>query len=298
MRPIGIVLLSLMFTLFQLRDARQLVDQRTIGATDRENKPDTITCLDTLRTGDSITAVMKMTLKPQNKRDKLPKDFEGLVAQEFRSRLKLPPVLPLSVMRGWDSCDTAAAQKTCASGVLVIGSTVYATAQSDGTLSDISAVDLSLTPQFSDSVLSVLLQVSKARLIPFFTSPKSIPLEIFIEPEANADTVARERQLFRVSIPRYRLKFKSAGWAQKKELPKYPRNAEASGVGDTLVLSYTILRNGTVVPTSIDLRRGHYRDFVKPVVTSLMNSTFEPASIGGCPVATWVTQTFMFLPHP
>ncbi len=71
-----------------------------------------------------------------------------------------------------------------------------------------------------------------------------------------------------------------------------------AGVGDTLVLTYTILRNGTVAPSSIDLHSGHYRDFVKPVVTSLMNSTFEPGSIGGCPVATWVTQRFMFLPHP
>ena len=198
-------------------------------------------------------------------------------------------------MRGWDSCDTTAGRQTCASGVLMIGSTVYATAHSDGTLSDISAVDLSLTPEFSDSVLSVLRQMSKERLIPFFTSPSSIPLEIFIWPEGNADTVARERQLFRASIPRYKLQFKGAGWTKKSETPKYPRNAEGSGAGDTLVLTYTIVRNGTVVPTSIDLLRGHYRDFVKPVVTALMNSTFEPASIGGCPVATWVTQTFMFV---
>jgi hypothetical protein len=297
MKALAIVSLSLFFVLPASRDRLLRGGSPALASTAHRNKPDTITCLDTLRTSDSTTAVVKMSVNPQNKKTMLPKDFEGLVAQEFRSRFKLPPSLPLSVMRGWDSCDTTGVRQTCASGVLLIGITVYATAQSDGTLSNISAVDLSLTPEFSDSVLSVLLQMSKERLIPFFTSPNSIPLEISIWPEGNADTVARERQLFRARIPRYRLPFKGATWRSNRDLPKYPRNAEMSGVGDTLVLTYTILGNGTVAPTSIDLRSGHYRDFVKPVVTSLMNSTFEPASIGGCRVATWVTHQFMFLPH-
>jgi hypothetical protein len=292
MKTLEIISLSLFFTLVASGGKPQPGSPGAVTSTAPGDKRDTAACLDTLRTSDSIAAVVTMSVKPQNKRTRLPKDFEGLVAQEFRSRLKLPSSLPLSVMRGWDSCDTA--QKTCASGVLVIGSTVYATAHSDGTLSDISVVDLSQTPVFSDSVRSILLQLSKERLIPFFTSSESIPLEIFIGPEDHADTVARARQLFQVTIPRYRLPFKSAGWTQKRNGPKYPLNAERAGVGDTLVLTYTILRNGTVAPSSIDLRSGHYRDFVKPVVNFLINSSFEPASIGGCRVATWVTQTFMF----
>ena len=254
---------------------------------------DTTGCLDTLRASDSISAVVTMSVKPQNKKTNLPKDFEGLVAQEFRSRLKVPSSLALSVMQGWDSCDSA--QKTCTSGVLVMGSRIYGKAHSDGTLSDIGVVDLSLTPTFSDSVRSILLQMSKEHAIPFFTSSESIPLEIFIGAEDRADTVARERQLFRVIVPRYRLQFKDAG-PQKTEIPKYPRNAEGSGIGDTLVFTFTILRNGTVAPGSIDLRSGHYRDFVQPVVNSLTHSTFEPASIGRCRVATWVTRTFVFQP--
>lgn len=293
MKTLGIISLSLFFSLVASGAKPQPGSPGSVTSTAPGNKADTAACLDTLRTSDSIAAVVTMSVKPQNKRTKLAKDFEGLVAQEFRSRLKVPSNLSLSVMRGWDSCDTTAVQRTCSSGVLVIGSTVYATAHSDGTLSDVSVVDLSLTPEFSDSVRSILLQLSKERLIPFFTSPESIPLEIHIGPEDHADTVARARQLFRVTIPRYRLPFKGAGWIQKGG-PKYPLNAERAGVGDTLVLSYTILRNGTVAPSSIDLLKGHYRDFVKPVVTYLINSIFEPATIGRCRVATWVTQTFMF----
>jgi TonB family protein len=293
MKALGIVSLSLFFTFAASGGKPQSGTSGAVTSTASGNNPDTAACLDSLSTRDSIAAVVTMSVKPQNKRTKLPKDFEGLVAQEFRSRLKLPSSLSLSVMRGWDSCDTTALQRTCSSGVLVIGSTVYATAHSDGTVSDISVVDLSLTPEFSDSVRSILLQLSKERLFPFFTSPESIPLEILIGPEDHADTVARARQLFRVTIPRYRLPFKGAAWI-KKGGPKYPLNAERAGVGDTLVLTYTVLRNGTVAPSSIDLRSGHYRDFVKPVVTYLTNSTFEPATIGGCRVATWVTQTFIF----
>jgi hypothetical protein len=183
MKTLCIISLSLFFTLVGLVDNVQLPGSRAVAFTAHGNKSDTTTCLDTLRPSDSVHAVVKMSVKPHKKRTKLPKDFEGLFAEEFRSRLKLPSSLSLSVMRGWDSCDSTAVPRTCSSGVLVIGNTVYATANSDGTLSDISAVDLSLTPEFSDSVLSVLLRMSKERLIPFFTSPKSIPLEIFIELE-------------------------------------------------------------------------------------------------------------------
>jgi TonB family protein len=84
---------------------------------------------------------------------------------------------------------------------------------------------------------------------------------------------------------------------EKMEPPRYPLNAERAGIGDTLELSYTILRNGTVAPRSIELRNGRYRDFVQPVITALAKARFEPASIGGCRVATWVTQEFMFAPY-
>jgi hypothetical protein len=268
--------------------------QITLGdppAAQRTVARDSTGCLDTLRASDSVSAVVKMSVEPQNKKTKLPADFEGMFAQEFKSRFKTPSSLPLSVMRGSAPCDTV--QDTCASGLMVLGSRAYAFAHSDGSLSRIGVVDLSLTPVFADSVRSVLLKLSNEHLIPFFASPESIPIEILIGVEQHADTVPRERQLFRVVIPRYRLQFTQPVHS-KIERPRYPRNAVAAGVGDTLVFTFTILPNGRVAPGSVDYHGGHYRDFVRPVLESIERSIFTPARIGECRVATWVSQQFVF----
>lgn len=90
-----------------------------LPATRRNAARDTVGCLDTLRASDSVLAVVKMSVESQDKKTKLPADFEGMFAQEFKSRFRVPPTLPLSVMRGSAPCDTA--QKTCASGVMVMG---------------------------------------------------------------------------------------------------------------------------------------------------------------------------------
>jgi Gram-negative bacterial TonB protein C-terminal len=289
----GIVSLSVMLTLFSRGDP-PLLDHREITVADTSSR-DSVRCLDTLRTSDSITAVVKMSVMPQDAKTSLPADFEGLFAQEFRARLKTPSNLRLSVMRGSAPCDTLSILKGCAAGVMVLGATAYATANRDGTLSQIGVVDLALTPEFSDSVRSVLLRMSTDHLVPSFSTPNSIPLEIRIETEEHPDTVARERQLFRATIPRFRSQFRDADWSRKTEPPKYPVGAERARIEDTLVMEFTILPDGRVAPESVDLRSGHYRDFVRSVLTSLANSIYDPASIGGCRVATWVSRKFMFV---
>ena len=202
---------------------------------------DSTACLDTLHASDSTTYVVKFSVRPQDTTTRLPPDFEGLFAQEFRARLKTPSNLRLSVMRGLAPCDTI--QKRCAGGVMVFGLNAYAIAHSDGTLSEIGVVDLSLTPVFSDSVRAVLLKMSGEHLIPYFSRRGSIPLEIRIEMEDRPDTVARERQLFRVTVPRFRSEFKHAVMRKIKP-PKYPLNAAMARVGHKLVLTFTILPNG------------------------------------------------------
>ena len=233
-----------------------------------------------------------MRVRPQDPKAKLPTDFEGLFVQEFKARLKVPGNLPLSVMQGLAPCDTV--QKFCAAASMLLGSKAYATAHPGGTLSGVRVVDRSLTPVFSDSVKSVLLAMNNERLIPFFQSSVSVPIEITIEAEEQADTIPRERWLFRVLLPRYRLGFRHADWSEHMEPPKYPRTAEMSGIGDTLDLTFTILPNGKVAATSVDLLTGRYRDFVEAVLLSLARSPFTPARIGECRVAEWVKRRFIF----
>jgi hypothetical protein len=253
---------------------------------------DTVGCLDTLHATDSVNAVIKMTVKPQDSKTKLPPDFDGLFVQEFRSRLKAPSNLALSVMEGWAPCDSASHK--CAGGVLLFGSQAYATAHSDGAVSRIVVIDLALTPALADTVRIVLLRMANDKAVPFFNGPDSIPLNISIDIEQHPDTVPVWRHLFRATIPHYASQFSPAEWPKNARGPKYPSIAERSLVQDSVALTFSILSDGTVAPQSVDLQAAHYTDFVRAVFDRLANVRYVPGRIGSCPVATRGMQTFLF----
>jgi hypothetical protein len=253
---------------------------------------DTVGCLDTLRPSDSISAVVKISVKPQDKRSRLPSDFEGLLAQEFRSRLKVPPTMALSVMHGWTGCDSIAAR--CASGALIVGSQVYATAHNDGTVSRIGVIDVTLTPGFADSVGTVIKRIGEEKLMPPFPKPDSIPLDITISIDESPDSIPVHRRLFRVTIPHFNSTFRYAEYPKDAGGPKYPTKAELARVGDTVNVSFTIMSDGTVSPQSVDVLKGHYRDFIRAVFDKLATTHYVPAYIARCAVASHAQQSFVF----
>lgn len=232
-----------------------------------------------------------MSVRPQDGKTTLPPDFEGLFVEEFRSRLKVPGSLPLSVMVGWTPCGPAS--NRCASGVLMLGSHAYVTAHPTGRLSRIGVIDFSLTPAFTDSVRVVLERLSGENMSPFFSQKDSIPLEIAIGVEQHSDTVPRVRHLFRVKVPHYNVPLT---YAQPKDAkrPKYPSIAERNRIGDSIVVTFTILPDGTVAPESVDRKAGHHKEFIQSVFDRLSTTSYVPAHIGACPVATWVSQSFAF----
>lgn len=251
---------------------------------------DTIGCLDTLRASDTLSAVVKIAVRPQNRKTQLPPDFEEFFAQEFKERFKVAGNLPLSVMRGMGTCDSTA--HNCTKGWLWLSSTAYAIARANGTLSRIGVVDESLTPELAKAVKAVLDEMTSERRVPAIRED-SLPLEVALRVESNPDTVSRSRQLFRVRLPQYDLTFTMAK-ARQKPAVQYPRNAERAGVGDSVTASFTILADGAVDLRSFDLSSGHYRDFVQAVIASLEKARYEPARIGTCPVASSATQSFVF----
>lgn len=253
---------------------------------------DTVGCLDTLHASDSVKAVVKMSVRPQQPKTKLPPDFEGLFVQEFRSRLKVPSNMPLSVMRGWTPCDSASHK--CVGGVLMLGSQAYATVHRDGGVSRIVVIDLALTPALADTVRVVLLRMANDKAVPFFDGPDSIPLDISIHIEQHPDSVPLWRHLFGATIPHYASQFSPAEWPKNTKGPKYPSIAERARVTDSVELTFSILSDGTVAPQSVDLQTGHYTDFIRSVFERLATVRYVPARIGSCPVATWEKQSFVF----
>jgi hypothetical protein len=250
---------------------------------------DSVGCLDTLRASDTISAVVKLTVRSQDRKTALPPDFEGFFAQEFKWRFSPPADLRLSVMQGMGTCDST--WHNCTSGSFWLSSTAYAVARKDGSLSRLGVVDESLTPALAKAVKTALEAMSSERIVPNLL--KDQPLEIAIRIETLPDTVPRERQLFKVRLPRYNLPFKG-GVPLRVKQPNYPMRAEMARVEDSVSVSYTIMPNGSVNLSSFDFETAQYRDFIQAVIKSIESSTYEPARIGSCPVATWVRQLFLF----
>lgn len=237
--------------------------------------------------------MVKLSVAPQNKTQRLPKDFESFFAQEFRRRFRLPANLPLSVVMGTEPCDSAGIR--CYGGYLNLGTVAYATAHYDGKLSDIAVIDASLTPAFVDSVRATLTAISKSELAPT-SEDDSLPLIIRLEMEENPDTVPELRHLFRAKIPHYSLPFKYASMPASGVDPSYPFMARVAGVGDSVTIAFTVDAEGRIAPESLELVRAQYSDFVSSVLKALQSTRYHPARLGDCAVSTRMSQRFLFTP--
>ena len=232
----------------------------------------------------AVTAVDSMA--------KLPPDFEGLFVEEFRSHFKLPAHLPLSVVMGLPPCDSLGLR--CASASLNVGAVAYATAHNDGKLSDIEVTDVALTPTLADSVAFALRAMSRLQTAPLSGDVESVPLVIRISLDDHADSIPAARRVFKAKVPRYDLPFRYATMPAAGVDAKYPFNARLAGVGDSVMIAFTVDADGTIVNGSLELIRATYRDFVSSVLDALSKTHYHPAYLGDCPVATRMTQRFFF----
>lgn len=253
---------------------------------------DTATCLDTLRANGFVSGVVTMRVRPQDRKTVLPPDFEALFVQEFRSRLSIPKSLTLSVMHGWTPCDSVS--NRCAGAAPFLSSHAYATAHRTGTLSRIRVIDFSLTPAFSDTVRAVLERMSKENTSPLLAGQDSVPLEISIEDEYNKEKLSSAQSLFHLASPHYNLPFTPAKWPKGARGPKYPAVGASNGVEDSVVFRFVVLPDGTVDRQALDLEAGHYTQFIRSSLDRLADTKYVAARVGGCPVASWMRQTFTF----
>lgn len=251
-----------------------------------------IGCLDTLHAADSISTIVKMTVAAQDPKIVLPRDFESLFVEEFRSHFKLPANLPLSVVRGSQPCDSLGSR--CLGGVLSLVAVAYATAHNDGRLSDIEVLDVALTPRLADSVKSALEAMSHAEMVPTVGAINSIPLILQIEPEEEPDTVPAVRHVFRARLPRYDAPFSYAAMPAAGVDATYPLNARVAGVEDSVTLAFTVESDGTIAARSVELVSATFRDFVASVLEALGRTRYHPAHLGDCAVATRMKQRFLF----
>lgn len=250
-----------------------------------------IGCLDTLHATDSIISVVKLSVAPQDTAEKVQSEYEQFFAQEFRRRFRVPPKLPLSVVMGAPPCDSIGAR--CVGGYLDLSAVAYLTAHYDGKLSDIQVVDATLTPDLADSVGSALEAMSREGLGPSMDAD-TMALIIRLEADPNPDTVPETRRIFRAKVPRYNQPFRYARMPAAGVEARYPFTARMAGVGDSVAIAFTVDSDGKVATESLELMRASYGDFVGSVVNALQRTRYHPARLGDCPVATRMSQRFLF----
>jgi len=236
--------------------------------------------------------IVKMSVVPLDPKTELPKDFESLFVEEFRSHFRMPASLPLNVVKGAEPCDSLGSR--CAGGVLSLGALAYATARRDGKLSDIQVVDIALTPLFADSVNSTLRWMSRSGMGPPVGNNDSVPIVIQIEPEETPDSVPAIRHVFSARIPRYDWPFTYAAMPAAGVNADYPFAARLAGVGDSVTLAFTVDADGAIATESLELVSANYRDFVTSVLDALSRTRYHPAHLGDCAVATRMKQRFLF----
>jgi len=252
----------------------------------------TVGCLDTLKAADTVSMIVKMSVAALDPKIELPKDFEILFVQEFRSHFRMPASLPLNVVKGSEPCDSLGSR--CSGGILTLGALAYVTARSDGKLSDIQVVDIALTPLFADSVSSALRWMARSETGPPTGDKDSIPLVIQIGPEEAPDSVPAVRRVFSAKIPRYDWPFTYAAMPAVGVNADYPFAARLANVQDSVTLAFTVDADGAIAAESIELVSANYRDFVTSVLDALSRTRYHPAHLGDCAVATRMKQRFLF----
>jgi TonB family protein len=233
-----------------------------------------------------------MAVTAQDSSTGLPRDFEGLFVYGLRSHFKLPKKLPLSVVTGWQPCDSLGSR--CVGGILSLGATIYVTAHNDGTLSDATVIDETLTPALADSLSAALAAMSRTHDVPPIGEADSVQLTLRLAPREAADTGGALAYLFKAVVPEYRQAFSYATMPAAGVNAPYPLNARLAGVEDSVTLAFTVGSDGTIAAESIDLVSANYREFVASVVNALLKARYHPAHLGDCAVATRMKQRFLF----
>jgi TonB family protein len=251
-----------------------------------------VDCLDTLHASDSITTIVKISVAAQDSTVKLPREFEAIFVDDFRSHFRIPGKLPLSVVTGWEPCDPIGSR--CIGGVLNLGAVVYVTSYRDGTLSDATVIDETMTPTLVEGLNLALVAMSRAKQVLPRGEADSIALTIRVSPDERADTVESARHLFKTVVPRYSAPFSNATMPQAGIQPRYPLNARLAGIEDSVTLAFTVGSDGTIAAESIDLVRASYQEFVVSALDALLKARYRPAHLGDCPVATRIKQRFVF----
>ena len=98
-----------------------------------------------------------------------------------------------------------------------------------------------------------------------------------------------------IATPRYRFdRLASPKGRRPPMMPRYPDAMRTAGLEGSVEMTFVIDEAGRPVPATLYLARATNRAFAQAVTNSITEHRFQPATIGGCAVATHVRMPFKF----
>jgi TonB family protein len=239
-------------------------------------------------TPDSLTVVVGAQVTSFDTSVTLPPSFTGLFLQEISNRLRPPTPFVLSTYQGLDSLDGLPTPGRAYAGAFAMFAITVRDKTVKGGLSASSGV-----PGIDRAFIDAINRVGADSATPplpaeLRKSRVELRLRVF-----TAVGVADGDALFRVRVPLATLSHPVALKATRGAL-RYPEELRRENMEGSVLLSFVVDEQGRPLDGSVRLVKATHALFAQAVLGFLPKQRFEPARIGGCPVAQLVQWPFNF----
>jgi hypothetical protein len=160
----------------------------------------------------------------------------------------------------------------------------------------------SLSPSFDRNVVTALKAAAAAGLPPmprhWHHARFHLEVATAAEPDTGADigdtTNAVRMHWVSTQLPTWPHGLNAAPVPGKQNWLPYPELARRQLVEDSVLIQFVVGTDGRVTPGTAIVMHAGYRDFVRAIAGRLATFRYLPATINGCPVASLVTEPFVF----
>ncbi|MGH7677430.1 MAG: energy transducer TonB [Gemmatimonadaceae bacterium] len=242
-------------------------------------------------TPDSLTVAVTAKLTPFDTSQALPAPFVGLLLQEIGTRLEIPQPFVLSTYIAPDTLDGRENKPRRAyAGVYAM----FAITVHRGTIKPLLASSTGV-PAFDTALLKAISSVGADSAVP--PLPESLRneqvelrLRIYTSPQLEKG----EETLFRLRVPVAMLSHDVKPLRPRSPL-HYPDELRRVNMQGSVLTQYVVDEAGLPLEGSLRIVSATHALFAQAVIEFIPKARFEPARIGGCPVAVTVQQPFNFV---
>lgn len=256
--------------------------------------------LDSGRDSVQVLVVAKAVVdsaSPRRRPPTLPPDFLPYVVEAVRMHYTPPPVLPLPVM-SYGMPDSAHEPPTTRSAVhrrrratRLLRVDAYFTLTREGPPQDIVVAHYAMSTPLEASVLNAIraLVPNDYGILP--RGADEVRVHLWMYPALSVDPM-QQQPFFTTWMRVYDAP--SDASLKRQVRPRFPHDALLSGVADTIDAEFVVDETGHAPFETIKITRARYREFMREVATAIAESEYYPALVNGCPVSTFLGQTYYF----